>query len=480
MEIKKETKDKITKREDDFSQWYLDVIAAADLADYAPVKGCMVIKPYGYAIWENIQRELDRVFKATGHVNAYFPLLIPESFLKKEAEHVEGFSPELAVVTHAGGKKLEENLVVRPTSETIIYASYAKWVQSWRDLPLLINQWCNVLRWEMRTRLFLRTTEFLWQEGHTAHATHDEAREETLKMLRVYERFAWDWLAIPVLTGFKSESEKFAGALATTTIEGLMQDRKALQCGTSHDLGQNFAKAFEIRFLDQKGNQEYVWQTSWGVSTRLIGSLIMSHGDDKGIILPPKIAPIQVVIVPIWKTEEEKEKTVGVAKRLTSALSSFSVKIDDRDLRPGQRYYDWERKGVPVRIEIGPRDVELGQVVFVRRDTGEKFSVPENVLAEKLIETLEAIQSGLLQRAKEFRDTNTKEVKSWKNFQDFFKEKGGFALAQWCGRAECEAEIKSKTKATIRCIPFEGSVGEGVCVHCGENSKLKVIFAQSY
>jgi len=440
----------------------------------------MVIKPYGYAIWENIQRKLDAVFKATGHVNAYFPLLIPESFLKKEAEHVEGFSPELAVVTHAGGKKLEENLVVRPTSETIIYSSYAKWVQSWRDLPLLINQWCNVLRWEMRTRLFLRTTEFLWQEGHTAHATHEEAREEALKMLEVYRRFAEEELALPVMTGFKSESERFAGALATLTIEGLMQDRKALQCGTSHDLGQNFAKAFDIRFLDQKGEQQYVWQTSWGVSTRLIGALIMAHGDDKGIIFPPRIAPIPAVIIPIWKTDEEKTRVVAAAQKIAVSVPGFLLKVDDRDLRPGQRYYDWERKGVPVRIEIGPRDVEADQAVLVRRDTGEKITVSQSILADRLPETLDAIQANLLQRARDFREANTREASNWKEFQVIVRNQGGFVRAQWCGQAECESEIKASTKATIRCIPFEGSEGSGLCVHCGQDSRKRVIFAQSY
>ena len=477
---KKEVKTKIVKRSEDFSRWYLDVIAAADLADHAPVKGCMVIKPYGYAIWENIQKVLDGVLKATGHKNAYFPVFIPESFLKREAEHVEGFSPELAVVTHAGGKKLEENLVVRPTSETIIYSSFAKWIHSWRDLPLLINQWCNVVRWEMRPRFFLRTTEFLWQEGHTAHATHAEAQAEATKMIEVYQRFMEDYLAIPVVMGTKSEAEKFAGALRTLTIEGLMQDKKALQCGTSHDLGQNFAKAFSIKFLDKDGSEQYVWQTSWGVSTRLIGALIMVHGDDNGIIIPPRIAPTHVVIVPIWKNDEEKLRTTEVARKLAAAISNLSVVIDDRDLRPVHRYYEWERKGVPLRVEVGPRDVENSQAVLVRRDTGEKVTVSQNELAARIAEMLENIQQNLYNRAKHFLEENTHDAKTWDEFREIVKHQGGFIRAEWCGSAECEAKIKETTKATVRCLPFEEDEKHGICVHCGKASHYRVFFAQSY
>lgn len=479
-EIKEGENNLITKRNEDFSQWYLDIIAAADLADYAPVKGCMVIKPYGYAIWENIQKILDANFKATGHENAYFPLFIPESFLKKEAEHVEGFSPELAVVTHAGGKKLEENLVVRPTSETIIYSSFAKWIHSWRDLPMLINQWCNVVRWEMRTRLFLRTTEFLWQEGHTAHATHEESQEEARRMIDVYKSFVEDYLALPVIVGRKSDSERFAGAVETFTIEALMQDCKALQCGTAHDLGQNFSKAFDISFLDQQGQKQNVWQTSWGVSTRLIGALIMAHSDDKGLVLPPRIAPLAVVIVPIWKDDKEKKSVVVTAEKIKASLENLAVKIDDRDLRPGQRYYDWERKGVPVRLEIGPRDVEAGQVVLVRRDTGEKIKIKEKSLAKDLKKILAEIQDNFFERAREFQKENTRVVDDWDNFQKVINEQGGFVSAQWCGDPTCEKEIKTVTKATIRCLPFGDQEANGPCVHCGRQAKYKAFFAIAY
>lgn len=476
----KEARIKITKRSEDFSQWYLDVITAADLADYAPVKGCMVIKPYGYAIWENIQKVLDGMLKTTGHKNAYFPIFIPESFLKKEAEHVEGFSPELVVVTHAGGKKLEENLVVRPTSETIIYSSFAKWIHSWRDLPLLINQWCNVVRWEMRTRLFLRTTEFLWQEGHTAHATHEEAQEEVAKILKIYQHFMEDYLGTPVVMGIKSDAEKFAGALETSTIEGLMQDKKALQCGTSHDLGQNFAKVFGVKFLDKAGNEQYVWQTSWGVSTRLIGALIMVHGDDKGIIVPPRIAPTHVAIVPIWKNNEEKVKTIETAQKLSKTISNFSFVIDDRDLRPAWRYYEWERKGVPLRVEVGPRDVANNQIVLVRRDTSEKIIVSQDEFAVSVAETLKTIQQNLYNRAKCFLVENTHDAKTWDEFREIIEHQGGLVRAEWCGMSECETKIKEATKATVRCIPFEEAEGHGTCVHCSKTSRYKVFFAQSY
>ena len=477
----KGAKMKITKRGEDFSRWYTDVIAAAEMADYAPVKGCMVIRPYGYAIWENFQKVLDKMFKETGHENAYFPLFIPESFLKREEKHVEGFSPELAVVTHAGGKKLEENLVVRPTSETIIYDSFSKWIESWRDLPLLINQWANVVRWEMRTRLFLRTTEFLWQEGHTAHATEDEAEEEVLKMLEIYRKFSEEYLALPVIPGRKSENEKFAGALRTYCIEGMMQDKKALQCGTSHNLGQNFAKVFDVKFLDQEGTKQYAWQTSWGVSTRLIGALIMAHGDDSGIIVPPKIAAAQAVVIPIWKSEEEREKVIEVAKKLNDELkeSGVGVKLDERDLRPAWKYFEWERKGVPIRIELGPRDIEKSEAVLVRRDTGEKRNVLQKQLADEVKKELVAIQKNLFDRALKFQKENTFETENWEEFKKIMAGDGGFVKANWCGETKCELEIKEETKATIRCIPF-GEKASGKCIHCDKKAKEKVIFAQAY
>jgi prolyl-tRNA synthetase len=477
----KEAKVKIAKRSEDFSRWYTDVIAAADLADYSPVKGCMVIKPHGYAIWENIQKVLDKMFKDTGHQNAYFPLFIPEEFLKREAEHVEGFSPELAVVTHAGGKELEEKLVVRPTSETIINDSYSKWVKSWRDLPILINQWANVVRWEMRTRLFLRTTEFLWQEGHTVHATHEESKEEVQKMLGVYKTFAEEYLAIPVLTGIKSDAEKFAGALETYTMEGMMQDKKALQCGTSHDLGQNFAKAFDIQFQDRDGELKYAWQTSWGVSTRLIGGLIMTHSDDNGLVLPPRVAPIKAVFVPIWRDEDQMKAVVAKAEELAASLGDMPVKIDSRDnYKPAWKYFEWERKGVPVRIEIGPKDLENKQVVFVRRDTGEKVFVPESQFRQKLEETLEDIQKSLFERARKFRENNTYKTVKWDEFVDIIQNKGGFVDAAWCGASDCEAEVKEKTGATIRVIMDSSLKPDGVCIHCGKEAKKQVIFAKAY
>ena len=480
-ENEKNAKVKITKRGEDFSRWYTDVIAAAEMADYAPVKGCMVIRPYGYAIWENFQKVLDKMFKETGHENAYFPLFIPESFLKREENHIEGFSPELAVVTHAGGKKLEENLVVRPTSETIIYDSFSKWIESWRDLPLLINQWANVVRWEMRTRLFLRTTEFLWQEGHTAHATENEAEEEVLKMLEVYRKFSEEYLALPVIPGRKSENEKFAGALRTYCIEGMMQDKKALQCGTSHNLGQNFAKVFDVKFLDQEGTKQYVWQTSWGVSTRLIGALIMAHGDDNGIIVPPKIAAVQAVVIPIWKSDEEREKVLEVAKKINDELkeNGVGVKLDERDLRPAWKYFEWERKGVPIRIELGPCDIEKNEAVMVRRDTGEKRNVLQKQLADEVKKELEAIQKNLFDRALKFQKENTFETENWEEFKKIMAGDGGFVKANWCGDSKCELEIKEETKATIRCIPF-GEKASGKCIHCDKKAKEKVIFAQAY
>ena len=471
---------KITPRGEDFSEWYQDVIAAGELADYAPVKGCMVIRPNGFAIWENIQKILDQKFKETGVENAYFPLFIPHEFLEREKKHVEGFSPELAVVTHAGGKKLDESLVVRPTSETIIYDSFSKWIHSWRDLPLKINQWCNVVRWEMRTRLFLRTSEFLWQEGHTAHKTAEEAEEEARERLAMYKNFLEKYLAIPVLAGQKSENEKFAGALRTYTFETMTQDKKALQGGTSHNLGQNFSKAFNVKFLDEKGENQFVWQTSWGVSTRLIGALIMAHGDDKGIIIPSKIAPTQIVFVPIWRSDEEKKETIGAVEKIVLKLRDVKYKIDGRDQRPAWKFYDWERKGVPIRVEIGPKDLENNQAVCVRRDTGEKIIVPQSDLADKLPEILKEIQKNLFDRALEFQQENTHDVGSWEEFKNIIENKKGFLNALWCGESSCELKIKEETKATIRCIPFEQEKISGHCVHCGQPAKYKVIFAIAY
>jgi prolyl-tRNA synthetase len=486
-------KDGITQRAKNYSQWYLDVIAAAGLADNSPVRGCMVIKPNGYAIWENIQKILDLMFKETGVENAYFPLFIPISFLQKEAAHVEGFAKECAVVTHhrlkvdEKGKLvpaalLEEPLIVRPTSETIIYETFSRWIKSYRDLPLLINQWANVVRWEMRTRLFLRTTEFLWQEGHTAHASREEAESETMQMLEIYRRFAEEYLAIPVIPGKKSESEKFAGADFTTTIEAMMQDGRALQAGTSHMLGQNFAKVFEVKYLDKSGGEQFVWQTSWGLSTRIIGALIMVHSDDVGLVLPPKIAPTQVVITVIGKSEIEREAAATKAKEIAANLRQIGVssKIDDRDERPGVKFFEWERKGIPVRIEIGPKDLEKGSMTLVRRDTGEKETATENEVTQKVSELLEAIQSNLFQRAIAFRSENTHEVNSWEEFQYTISKKGGFLMAHWCGNARCEEKIKEETRATIRCIPFDQKDEKGKCIFCGEESTSRVVFAKAY
>jgi prolyl-tRNA synthetase len=478
----KETKVRITPRGEDFPRWYTDVIAAAELADYSPVRGCMVIRPWGYAIWELIQKTLDGMLKESGHQNAYFPLLIPEGFLRREAEHVEGFSPELAVVTHAGGKELEEKLVVRPTSETIIYDSFAKWIRSWRDLPLLINQWANVVRWEMRTRLFLRTTEFLWQEGHTAHATHEEAQKEVAAILETYRSLVEETMAIPVIAGVKSDGEKFAGALRTFSIEAMMQDRKALQCGTSHDLGQNFSRAFGVKFLDSEGREQHAWQTSWGASTRLIGALIMVHGDDRGIIMPPRIAPLQSVIVPIWKDDAQRENLTAAAGGIASQLvrAGISCRVDGRDVRPAWKYYEWERKGVPVRLELGPRDAAQDQVMIVRRDTNEKFAAPQAGLSETVKKTLAALQTNLFERAKKFREESTFEAGTWEEFTGILSGSGGFVRASWCGAAACEARIKTETKATIRCIPEDGMSTPGACIACRAPSTLKPVFALSY
>ncbi|MCB0831840.1 MAG: proline--tRNA ligase [Bacteroidetes bacterium] len=478
--------ERITKRADDYAQWYLDVVLQAQLADYAPVKGCMIIRPNGYAIWENIQKALDGMFKDTGHVNAYFPLFIPESFMMKEKEHVEGFSPECAVVTHGGGKKLEENLYVRPTSETIIWSMYKKWIHSYRDLPILINQWANVVRWEMRTRLFLRTTEFLWQEGHTAHATYEEAEQEALKILEIYRHFAEDYMAIPVFHGKKTESEKFAGALHTYCIEAMMQDKKALQAGTSHNLGQNFAKAFEVQFQDEKSDLQYVWATSWGVSTRLVGALIMAHSDDNGLVLPPKLAPTQVVIVPIFKDVDEKTQTVEAAQKLKAALSAESVRvhIDDRDqYRPGWKFNEWELKGIPVRVEIGPKDLAAGNVVCARRDKpdrSEKVTMAMGGAASGIVKLLADIQKNLYDRAKLFRDANIFDVENYDRLKELMEKEEGFARCFWAGSSEDEARIKDETKATIRCIPVDQSGTEGVCIFTGKKTTTQVLFAKAY
>ena len=475
----------ITPRKENYSQWYLDVISAGKLADYAPVKGCMVIRPSGFAIWEAMQARLDRMFKETGHVNAYFPLLIPKHFMEKEAEHVEGFSPECAVVTHGGGKELEEPLMIRPTSETVIGHMYSQWIQSYRDLPVLINQWCNVFRWEMRTRLFLRTSEFLWQEGHTAHETEEEAQEETMRMLEIYRRFQEEDLAIPVIPGLKTESEKFPGAIATYCIEAMMQDGKALQAGTSHNLGQNFAKAFDITFLDRKNEQSHAWTTSWGVTTRMIGALIMTHGDDDGLIIPPRIAPVQVVIIPIFTNDSERAETKAfaesIAERLHSRLDRLKVVIDHRDdLRPAEKFFHWLQQGIPVRIEVGPRDVAKQCGMVARRDVREKESVELESITAHVCDLLEKIQENLFQRALEFREQNTRRAKNYEEFCEIMKKEGGFVMAHWNGSPEVEAKIKGDTKATIRCIPLDPEPVPGKCMVTGEPSEREVVFAVAY
>ncbi len=474
----------VTPRSEDYSRWYTDVVQMAELADYAPVKGCMVIRPYGYALWEAIRDGLDRRFKATGHQNAYFPLFIPESFIKKEAEHVEGFAPELAVVTHGGGKELAEALIVRPTSETIINSMYAKWIKSWRDLPVLINQWANVVRWEMRTRLFLRTTEFLWQEGHTAHATAEEAVAETLRMLDVYEDFCLKDAAIPVIKGRKSESEKFAGAVDSYTIEAMMGDRRALQSGTSHFLGQNFARAFGTQYLDQNNELQYVWQTSWGVSTRMVGAVVMVHGDDQGLILPPRLAPIQVAIVPIWRDGDEQTRVMEAAQGVYDELTAAGVrcKLDDREgMSPGFKFNDWEMRGVPLRVEIGPRDVQSGQVMFARRDVpgkAGKSSAAREGLSAQVREMLDTIQGNLLERARRFRDEHTFDVTTLAELSAAVEK--GFARGYWCGDAACEERVKEETKATTRCIPFEQPGVTGRCAVCGGEAREVAIFGRAY
>lgn len=470
----------ITARDEDFSRWYTDVIMQTDLVDYSDVKGCMVIKPYGYAIWELIQKEMDKRFKETGHKNAYFPLLIPESLLKKEVEHIEGFAPEVAWVTQGGNEVLGERLAIRPTSETIICSMYAKWVQSYRDLPLLLNQWCNVLRWEKSTRPFLRTSEFLWQEGHTVHATPEEAQEETMKMLEVYREFAYNVLAVPVVTGQKSENEKFAGAEKTYTMEALMQDGKALQMGTSHNLGQHFAKVYDIKFLDKDGQLKYVNQTSWGTSTRMIGGIIMVHGDERGLVLPPKIAPIQVRILPI---AQHKEGVLEKANEIFELLKSkdLRVDIDDRDtVSAGFKFNECELKGIPIRLEIGPRDIENGVCTIVRRDTLEKQTIALNDIVEKIDEILVSVHNGILEKATVLRDTKTYVAHDFDEFKDGIENKKGFVKAMWCGETECELAIKEKTGATTRCMPFEQEDLGEVCVHCGKPAKKMVFFAKSY
>ena len=474
--------EKLTSRNENYSEWYNQVIQRAEMADYAPVRGCMVVRPYGWALWENIQQSLDQRFKATGHVNAAFPLLIPESFLKKEKEHVEGFSPELAVVTIGGGEELEEPLVVRPTSETIIGYMYSKWIKSYRDLPVLINQWANVVRWEMRTRLFLRTAEFYWQEGHTAHATKDEAEEETRRMLDTYTRFAIDDAAIPVMPGRKSQTEKFAGAVNSYSIEAMMGDTKALQAGTSHFLGQNFAKAFNIQFLDVNNELQFCYTTSWGVSTRFIGAIIMTHGDDQGIIMPPKLAPIQVVIVPIYKNDEERAKVMPVVDEISQSLKDLRIKIDDRtEVTPGFKFNDWEMRGVPVRIEIGPKDVEKHSVMVARRDIpgrDGKQILPQENLCGAIAELLTEIHANLFERAKAFRDSHIFDPKDYEELKQVLEN--GWALSWWCGDPACEAKVKEETRASTRCIPLEQPGGKGKCIVCGKEASEKVIFSKAY
>ncbi len=492
----------LTTRADDFSAWYNELVLRAELADYSPVRGCMVIRPYGYRLWELMRDQLDRRFKETGHQNAYFPLFIPQSFLAREAEHVEGFAKEAAIITHTrlkavegGGlipdpdSKLEEPLIVRPTSETIIYEMFSKWVQSYRDLPLLYNQWANVVRWEMRTRLFLRTTEFLWQEGHTAHTTEAEAEEETLRMLGVYREFMEEWLAMPVVTGRKSESEKFAGALRTYATEAMMQDNRALQAGTSHNLGQNFAKQFDLKFASESGTEEYAWNTSWGVSTRMIGGLVMTHGDDQGLVMPPRVAPIQVVIVPIFRKAEERELVLERAKDIAGMLRGIRTHVDDRDsLTPGAKFYEWETKGVPFRIEIGPKDIAKQQVVLVQRVVAEgeerKKFLPEADVVSSMERRLDEFQAFLLERARERREAHSyRGVDSYERFREILDGEGGFVYTGWCGSAECESRVKEETKATIRVLPFEefrSLEAPTKCVVCGGESVTEAVWAKAY
>jgi prolyl-tRNA synthetase len=475
----------LTPRAQDFSAWYNEAVMRAELADYSSVRGCMVIRPNGYAIWELMQGALDAMFKDTGHRNAYFPLFIPQSFLQKEAEHVEGFAPEVAVVTRAGGKELEEPLVIRPTSETIIYASFAKWIQSYRDLPLLINQWANIVRWEMRTRLFLRTTEFLWQEGHTAHADEADAEREARQMLAVYRRFAEEWMAMPVITGVKTATEKFAGALRTYAIEALMQDNKSLQAGTSHHLGQNFSRAFDVQFQTAAGGLDFVWNTSWGVSTRLVGGLVMTHGDDVGIICPPKLAPVQVVLVPIYRSDAERAAVTEVAERAVKTLkgAGLRVELDAREgMKPGAKYYEWEGRGVPLRLEVGPRDVAKGQV-FAARRTGGKAPIPLEGLAAGVARALDEIQEGLYKAALERREANSRRGITKEDLIAMMEGPGGFAYGGFCGALTCEEAIKDATKATVRVLPdeeFRSPTPPARCVWCGAPSVTEAVWAKAY
>jgi prolyl-tRNA synthetase len=475
---------KLPTRSEDFAEWYNQLVLRAELADYAPVRGCMIVRPYGWALWENIQQALDGRFKATGHLNAAFPLLIPRSFIEKEKSHVTGFAPELAVVTHGGGEELEEPLVIRPTSETIIGHAFAKWIQSYRDLPVLINQWNSVVRWELRTKLFLRTLEFYWQEGHTAHATLEEANAETLQMLDIYAQFAEKEAAVPVIPGRKSAAERFAGADQTYSIEAMMGDGKALQAGTSHNLGQNFAKAFEIRYLDKEGGLQHCWTTSWGLSTRFIGAIIMVHGDDQGLILPPRLAPFQVVLVPIYRSDEERALVLEAAGKIRSILveAGIRVKADERDgVSPGFKFNDWEMRGVPLRIEIGPKDVAKGSFVFARRDKQGKegkYSVPLQDIAGGTAKALADIQEALYRKALAFRESNTREPGSYDEFRTAIET--GFAYSYWCGNGDCEQKIKDETKATTRCIPLDQKPGSGACIYCGRPATDKVIFAKAY
>jgi prolyl-tRNA synthetase len=474
--------EKLPSRSENFSDWYNQVVLAAELADYAPVRGCMVVRPYGWGLWENMQAALDQRFKATGHVNAAFPLLIPMSFMEKEKEHVEGFSPELAVVTIGGGEQLEEPLIVRPTSETIIGYMYAKWIKSYRDLPVLINQWGNVVRWELRTRLFLRTLEFYWQEGHTAHATAEEAQEETLRMLGVYTDFAVNEAAVPVVPGRKTDAEKFMGAVRSYTIEAMMGDTRALQTGTSHFLGQNFAKAFEIQYSDTNNQLQYAWTTSWGLSTRFVGAIIMTHGDDQGLILPPRLAPIQVVLVPIYRSPDEKAQVMPVIERLRSELCDFRVKVDDREeVTPGFKFNHWELRGVPLRIEVGPKDIANQSLALARRDRPGregKSNALQDQAAARVGELLDSIQVSLLDRATAFREANTFDPEDYPEFKEVVQR--GWAFSWWCGDPACEAKIKEDTRATARCIPFEQPGGSGECIICRKTAQEKVYFARAY
>lgn len=487
----------LTTRQENYSQWYNDLVIKADLAENSAVRGCMVIKPYGFAIWEKMQSVLDQMFKKTGHSNAYFPLLIPKSFFSREASHVEGFAKECAIVTHYRLKhdnqsneiivdedaKLEEELIIRPTSETIIWNTYKNWIQSYRDLPILINQWCNVVRWEMRTRLFLRTAEFLWQEGHTAHATQEEAVDETIKILNLYADFVQNWMGLPVIQGRKTAEERFAGAIDTYAIEALMQDGKALQCGTSHFLGQNFAKAFDVQYTTKEGKLDYVWATSWGVSTRMVGALIMGHSDDNGLILPPKLAPIQVVIVPIYKGNSELDKIAGVAEKIKVEMEAqgISVKFDDRDThKPGWKFSEYEMKGIPVRLSIGPRDIENGTIEVARRDTLEKSIHPQDKVVEVVKQLMTDIQESIYNKALKYRDQNSHSVDTYEEFKKIIDGKGGFVYAHWDGTAETELKIKEETKATIRCIPLDSPEEEGKCIYSGKPSKQRVLFAKAY